>query len=442
MKIAMVGTGYVGLVSGVGFAEMGNDVICVDIDENKITKLKSGIPVIYEPGLEDLLKRNIKQERVKFTSDITEAVKESDIIFIAVGTPPGDDGKAELKYVFQVAEEVASHMTEYKILVNKSTVPVGTGEKVRNIVAETLKKRNLDLDFDVVSNPEFLKEGSAIDDFLKPDRIVIGTESQKSKDLMHRLYNPFVRNGHPIIDMDVKSSEMTKYAANSMLATKISFMNEVSRLCHKVGADVEMVRQGIGSDARIGFHFIYPGLGYGGSCFPKDVEAFMRTGEENNETMRILEAVHAVNKEQRNFFLNNVLEHFNNDVKGLTFAVWGLAFKPGTDDMREAPSIDIINALLERGAKVRAFDPVAIEVAKTVFKEGSDLEYIDTQYDVLNKADALLIITDWKPFREPNFDRIKSLLVNPLIFDGRNQYEPEVMKEYGFQYFSIGRKKV
>lgn len=438
MKIGVVGTGYVGLVSGTGFAEMGNTVYCIDTDNEKIEKLKKGILPIYEPGLEELVLKNYEAERLKFSTDISVAVKEADILFICVGTPPDEDGRADLQYVLQVAEQIGEHMEDYKVVVTKSTVPVGTGEKVKATLKAKLQERNHNIDFDVVSNPEFLKEGAAVEDFMRPDRIVVGVSSDKAKDLMDKLYAPFVRNGHPVYFMDVASSEMTKYAANAMLATKISFMNEISRLCEKMGADVNNVRKGIGSDPRIGFHFIYPGLGYGGSCFPKDVKALFSTGLENGEDMKILRAVEDVNQSQREWFLQKILSHYNGNVEGKTFGLWGLAFKPGTDDMREAPSVFLVNELTKRGAKVLAYDPVAKETAKHAIGDNQNITYVEKSYDALDGVDSMILATEWREFREPDFDKIKSLMKEPVVFDGRNQYVVNDMKDRGFTYYLVG----
>lgn len=442
MKIGVIGTGYVGLVTGTCFAEMGNEVICLDIDQKKIDRLKEGVIPIYEPGLEDMVIRCYKEKRLSFSTDYSQTTRQSDIIFIAVGTPPGEDGSADLNYVLKAAESIAQNMDSYKVIVNKSTVPVGTGIRVKEAIQKVLEKRKVDFGFDVVSNPEFLKEGTAIDDFMRPDRIVVGVESEKSHQMMARLYEPFVRNGHPILFMDVFSSEMTKYAANAMLATKISFINEVSRVCEKLGADVEKVRKGIGADKRIGHHFIYPGLGYGGSCFPKDVKALLKTGQTLDEPMFILDAVEKVNHLQRKHYIDRVLGFFKNQLQGKKIGIWGLAFKPGTDDIREAPSIDLIESLLKAGAFIRAYDPVAAENVKNHFKNHPNLTFVEEQYGATDGVDALCIVTEWKSFREPDFAKIKAKMVNPVVFDGRNQYNPEEMKELGFKYFCIGRKSV
>jgi len=429
----------VGLVTGACFAEMGNDVWCVDIDEKKIENLKKGIIPIYEPGLEDMVKRNFNGGRLKFTTDIGEGLEDTLFIFIAVGTPPDEDGSADLQHVLAVAREVGKRMQKYLIIVNKSTVPVGTADRVRDTVRDELNARDRgDLEFDVVSNPEFLKEGAAIDDFMRPDRIIIGTDNVRTAELMKELYAPFVRNGHPIFVMNIKSAELTKYAANAMLATRISFMNELSRLCEIAGADIESIRLGIGSDSRIGMPFLYAGLGYGGSCFPKDVKALIHTSKEFGLGADILAAVEKVNQEQRLYFVERVSAHFKGDLKNRLFGVWGLSFKPQTDDMREAPAIEIIGALRDRGASFRVYDPVAMELAKTMLGE-KNIEYVSNYYDVLKDADALLLITEWNQFRRPDFERMKSIMKNPLIFDGRNQYDLMKMKERGFDYFSIGR---
>lgn len=447
MNICVIGTGYVGLVAGTCFAESGNDVICVDIDAKKVERLNNGEVPIYEPGLEELVKRNREDGRLRFTTDLSLAVRESLICFIAVGTPPGEDGSADLKYVIEVAKGIGISMDGYRVIVDKSTVPVGTADKVKKAVQVELQKRGVDHGFDVVSNPEFLKEGAAIDDFMKPDRVVIGLDSQKAAEIMEELYSPFVRTNKPILVMDIKSAEMTKYAANAMLATKISFINEIANLCELVGADVANVRRGIGSDSRIGFEFLFPGVGYGGSCFPKDVQAIVRTGSEHGYELKILKAVEVVNYRQKEVLAERILRHFQWSVvsgqgsarplEGKTIGVWGLSFKPRTDDMREAPSITIINMLLNAGARVKAHDPEAMDEAKKVF--GNGIEYMKDNYEVVRDADALVIITEWNEFRRPNFDRMKGLMKSPVIFDGRNIYEPKEMKEHGFTYYGIGR---
>jgi UDPglucose 6-dehydrogenase len=436
MKIAIVGSGYVGLVTGACFSEVGIDVVCVDINKQKIEDLNNGIIPIYEPGLEEMLHRNMKKGRLIFTTNIAEAIKDSEVLFIAVGTPPDEDGSADLKYVLAVARDCGKYMEDYLLVVTKSTVPVGTAEKVRNALQDELSKRNVDIEFDVASNPEFLKEGAAIDDFLKPDRIVIGMESPRAKDLMKSLYKPFTLNGHPIIFMDIVSAEMTKYAANAMLAVKISFINDIANLCEIVGADINLVRKGIGSDSRIGNKFIYPGIGYGGSCFPKDVQALIRTAGENNYDLRVLKAVEAVNTDQKMVIFNKIIKFFNGNISGKTIALWGLSFKPQTDDMREAPSLVIIKKLLEAGAKVKAYDPVAIKEAKHHF--GDSITYCEDQYETLIDADCLAILTEWPEFKFPSFRIVKKLLNNPVVFDGRNIYDKNEMKENGFHYFCIG----
>jgi len=424
MHITVIGSGYVGLVDGACFAETGNHVICVDVDASKIDKLNQGIIPIYEPGLDNLIKKNVEQERLSFTTDIAAAVKKSDICFISVGTPPGEDGSADLQYVLAAAKSIGEAMEQY--------TPVGTAENVKNTISKLT-----DIEFDVVSNPEFLKEGAAISDFMKPDRIIIGAESEQAFEKMRQLYKPFTLTGAPIIEMDPKSAEMTKYAANSMLATRISFMNEIANLCDTVGADVDKVRRGIGSDERIGMRFLFPGIGYGGSCFPKDVKALIRTGDEHKNEMSVLKTVEEVNQKQRVLFLNKIIKHYHNDLKGKTFAVWGLSFKPKTDDMREAPAIEIINSLLDQGAAVRATDPVAIDEAKKVF--GTNIEYIENNYDCLIGCDAMILLTEWHEYREPDFNQIKKVLKEPLIFDGRNQYERSILEDLGYKYYCIGR---
>ena len=439
MKIAVIGTGYVGLVTGTCFAEVGIDVTCVDIDVNKIENLKKGILPIFEPGLEEMVVRNHKEGRLNFSSDLSNSIKDCDVAFIAVGTPPGEDGSADLKNVLAVAAGIGQHMNEYGVVVTKSTVPVGTAKKVKMAVSQELDKRGLDIDFDVASNPEFLKEGAAIEDFLKPDRIVVGLESDRAEEIMKRLYKPFLLNGHPIIFMDIPSAQMTKYAANAMLATKISFMNDIANLCEIMGADVNHVRKGIGSDPRIGNKFIYPGIGYGGSCFPKDVKALAKTAHEHGYKMQILEAVESVNDFQKSVLFTKIKKHFGS-LNGKHFAMWGLAFKPKTDDMREAPSLVIIDKLLAEGATVKAYDPVAMHEAKKTL--GSSITYATAQYEALNDADALLIVTEWPEFRSPKFEEMGSRLKHKVIFDGRNIYEPEEMAEYGFSYECIGRAKI
>lgn len=432
MKVCIIGSGYVGLVAGACFADTGNTVTCADIDEGKIAGLKENILPIFEPGLQEIVVRNQDDGRLIFTTDVAKAVRDNDVIFIAVGTPPGEDGSADLQHVCAVAETIGENLNGYKVIVDKSTVPVGTADTVRDLIRSKTEE-----EFAVVSNPEFLKEGAAINDFVKPDRVVIGTDDERARQIMARLYEPFQRTSNRIIFMDVRSAEMTKYAANAMLATRISFMNEVARLCEDVGADVNAVRMGIGSDPRIGPKFLFPGVGFGGSCFPKDVRALMGTGARFNHEMHILRAVFAVNERQKMRLVERVVEHFGEDLSGMTFAVWGLAFKPNTDDMREAPSITIINALIERGAKIRATDPVAIENARKDF--GETIDYVDNDYDTVEGADALLVVTEWSEYRNPDFDRLKALLKNPVIFDGRNLYDPGRMAEQGITHYSIGR---
>ncbi len=439
MKISVIGTGYVGLVTGTCFAEMGNTVTCVDIDEQKIAKLKKGIIPIYEPGLEEMVLENYKRQTLHFTTDIKEALQHSDICFIAVGTPMGEDGSADLQYVLAVARSIGEHMTHHMYVIDKSTVPVGTAEKVKATIQEELDRRGSDLTFDVISNPEFLKEGAAIEDFMKPDRVVVGADNEEAFEVMRELYAPFTKNHDRFVAMDVKSAEMTKYAANAMLATKISFMNEIANICERVGANVNMVRKGIGSDSRIGFSFIYPGCGYGGSCFPKDVQALARTAKDFGYTPKILDAVEEVNYAQKRVLADKVIKRFGEDLSGKTFAVWGLAFKPETDDMREASSITIINELTKRGAKIKAYDPKAEHEAKTFYlKDNKDVEYVQSKYDALSDADAMLLITEWKEFRSPDFDEMKLRLKNPIIFDGRNQYKQSTMEKRGFEYYQIG----
>jgi len=436
MKIVIVGTGYVGLVTGTCFSEVGIDVTCVDIDEKKIEGLKKGIIPIYEPGLEDMVHRNVEKGRLSFSTDLASTLDGAEVIFSAVGTPPDEDGSADLKYVLDVARQVGRSMTDYILMVTKSTVPVGTAAKVRNAIQEELDKRGAKIGFDVASNPEFLKEGAAVDDFLKPDRIVVGVESVKAENIMKRLYKPFTLNGHPVIFMDVPSAEMTKYAANSMLATKISFMNDIANLCEIMGADVNMVRKGIGSDSRIGKKFIYPGIGYGGSCFPKDVKAIIHTAQQNGYNLRVLRAVEEVNDDQKSVLFNKLYKYYDGDLKGKTVAMWGLSFKPQTDDMREAPSLVLIEKLLAAGVKVKAYDPVAMEEAKR--KIGDAIEFVKDKEEALIDADALMMVTEWPEFRFPNFNVVKKLIKKPVIFDGRNVYDIEEMAGSGFDYFCIG----
>lgn len=438
MKIAVVGTGYVGLVTGTCFAEVGIDVTCIDIDQKKIDNLHQGILPIYEPGLEEMVSRNVEKGRLHFSTNLAESIKDCDVAFIAVGTPPGEDGSADLKYVLAVARGIGEHMSNYGVIVTKSTVPVGTAAKVRAEIEQALAKRGASIEFDVASNPEFLKEGAAIDDFLKPDRIVVGVASERAEEVMTKLYKPFLLNGHPIIFMDIPSAEMTKYAANSMLATKISFMNDVANLCEIMGADVNMVRRGIGSDARIGTKFIYPGIGYGGSCFPKDVKALIKTAQENGYDMQVLRAVESVNEDQKSVLFNKVNKHFGGDLRGLKMAIWGLSFKPKTDDMREAPSLVIIEKLLAAGCTVTAYDPVSMPEAKHSL--GDSITYAKDEFAALIDADALLVVTEWPDFRSPNFDVIARLMKQKIIFDGRNIYEANELKALGFAYHCIGVK--
>ena len=433
MKITVVGTGYVGLVSGTCFAETGNQVVCVDIDENKVKRMQAGEVPIYEPGLEVLFERNTKQERLTFTTDLKAGIEDAEVIFLALPTPPGADGSADLSFVLKVADDLSKMITDYKVIVDKSTVPVGTAEKVHAKLAQNLDESL----FDVVSNPEFLREGVAVDDFMKPDRVVIGTSSKKAQDIMLRLYEPFVRQGNPIIMMDERSAEMTKYAANSYLATRITFMNEIANLCDKLGANVDMVRKGMGSDGRIGKRFLFPGVGYGGSCFPKDVQALAKTANEVAYDFRILNSVMSVNEDQKKILSQRIINYFGGNVEGKTIAIWGLAFKPNTDDIREAPALTIIKDLLSAGAHVKAFDPEATDNVRAIF--GDQIEFGETQYEVLENADALAIVTEWQVFRTPNFDKIKDLLINPAIFDGRNVFDVNRMRGMGFYYESIGR---
>ena len=434
MQLCIIGTGYVGLITGACLSEMGNYVICVDNDEEKLKKLKNGITPLYEPGLEELILANVSEGRLEFTNDLNYAVKKSIACFIAVGTPSGDDGSCDLSFVLSVANDIGKAMSEcneYKIIVDKSTVPVGT----HKLVEEEIKK-NYKGEFDVVSNPEFLKQGAAVDDFLKPDRVVIGSESEKAIDIMREIYNPFTRTGNPIIIMDIKSAEMTKYAANAFLATKISFANEMANISEKVGANADLVRIGMSSDKRIGNQFLFHGLGYGGSCFPKDVQALIKTASDFGIDSDLLKATHKVNVNQRKNFVNKILKHYNNDIKNKIFAVWGLAFKPRTNDMRESPAITIINMLLDKGAKIKAYDPKAMETAKSIFAD--KIIYASNSYDVLDNADALILITEWNEFKRPSFDKIKSKLKEPIIFDGRNQYDKNRMTDRGIKYISLG----
>jgi len=436
MKITIVGTGYVGLVTGTCFSEVGIDVTCVDVDQAKIEGLKKGVIPIYEPGLEEMVHRNISKGRLHFSTRLSETLDGTSVVFIAVGTPPDEDGSADLKYVLGVAREIAASMNDYLLVVTKSTVPVGTAEKVRKALRETLEARGVDIPFDVASNPEFLKEGAAVDDFLKPDRIVVGLDSRRAEDIMNQLYKPFTMNGHPVIFMDIPSAEMTKYAANAMLATKISFINDIANLCEIVGANVNLVRKGIGSDSRIGPKFIYAGIGYGGSCFPKDVKALIKTAREHNYPLRVLQAVEDVNDDQKSVLFHKAMSYFNGELKGKTIALWGLSFKPQTDDMREAPALVLIDLLRKEGARVKAYDPVAMDEARR--RMGDAVELVPDQYEALIDADALFLATEWPEFRVPNFGVMKRLMKHPVIFDGRNVYEAQRVKDNGFDYFCIG----
>jgi len=439
MKITVIGTGYVGLVSGTCLADVGNDVLCLDLDAAKIRMLNEGGIPIYEPGLEAMVRKNEAAGRLRFTTDIEAAVGHGVLQFIAVGTPPDEDGSADLQYVVAAARNVGRYMDAYKVVVDKSTVPVGTADKVRAAIAEELQARAVKIDFSVVSNPEFLKEGAAVDDFMKPDRIVVGAEDARAIALMRELYAPFQRNHERLIVMDVKSAELTKYAANAMLATRISFMNELANLAEKLGADIELVRKGIGSDPRIGFHFLYPGVGYGGSCFPKDVQALIRTAQDTGQALQVLQAVEAANEAQKGVLAQKITKRLGKDLGGLTFALWGLAFKPNTDDMREAPSLVLIAELLARGASIRAYDPVATHEARRILGEDSRISYASTPMEALDGADVLAIVTEWKEFRSPDFAAIKAKLKTPVIFDGRNLYDPATPRKAGLEYFAIGR---
>lgn len=448
MKITIIGVGYVGLVSGISFSEMGNRVVCVDIDKKKIEDLKQGRAPIYEPGLTKMIMRNHRAERLHFTTDLKPSVEKSHLLFITVGTPPKANGQVDLSCVFRVAEDIGKYINEHKIVVIKSTVPIGSSQQVQEIIKAQIRKRVENtgienIEFDMVSNPEFLKEGTALKDFMCPDRIVIGTHSEKAKKIMGQLYAPFLHNDHSLLTMDLSSSELTKYAANAMLATKISFMNEISRICEKVGADIQKVRHGIGADQRIGLAFTCAGLGYGGSCFPKDIKALSITGHNNNEKMVLLNAVEEVNRTQRIWFEEKIINHFNRDLRRRKVALWGLAFKPGTDDVREAPSMDLIQTLLKYGAQVIAYDPVAIKKARKIIHENPpQLLYTDRPYQALEGADALVLATEWREFQEPDFEQIKELMNCPCIFDGRNQYDLKVMEEQGFHYTSVGRQDI
>ncbi|MCB1957582.1 MAG: UDP-glucose/GDP-mannose dehydrogenase family protein [Rhodocyclaceae bacterium] len=439
MKITVIGTGYVGLVSGACLADVGNDVLCLDVDPDKIRILQEGGIPIHEPGLEDVVRRNVQAGRLSFTTDVAEAARFGVAQFIAVGTPPDEDGSADLQYVLAAARNIARHMDDYRVVVDKSTVPVGTGDKVRAAIAEVLAERGSSLTFSVVSNPEFLKEGAALEDFMRPDRIVVGADDDRAITLMRQLYAPFQRNRDRLLVMDVKSAELTKYAANAMLATRISFMNELANLAETMGADIEWVRQGIGSDPRIGYHFLYSGCGYGGSCFPKDVKALIRTGREFGHELKVLTAVEDANDLQKHVLVNKIVARFGEDLSGRKFAMWGLAFKPNTDDMREAPSRVLVAELLKRGATVTAYDPVAMQEAERIFGDETRISYAGRPKSALDDADALIIVTEWKEFRSPDFDAIKSRLKSPVIFDGRNMYEPEVPRAFGIEYVGIGR---
>jgi UDPglucose 6-dehydrogenase len=441
MNITVIGSGYVGLVSGTCFSEMGNKVTCVDVNAEKIEKLNKGIIPIFEPGLEQMILKNVKNKNLFFTTELVEALKETEIAFIAVGTPMGDDGSADLQYVLTVAKSIGETMQKRLVVVDKSTVPIGTADKVKATIQKELDARNSDLQFDVVSNPEFLKEGAAIADFMKPDRVLIGSDNDHAIELLKQLYHPFCMSHDRFIAMDVRSAEMTKYAANAMLATKISFMNEIANICERVGADANQVRIGIGSDERIGYSFIYPGAGYGGSCFPKDVKALRKIAEENGYKANLIASVENVNDAQKLVIAQKIVARFGEDLTGFTFGIWGLAFKPGTDDMREAPSIYVIKELVKRGAKIKAYDPKAVNEAKKHYlKDILNINYFESKYDVLKDSNALILLTEWKEFRSPDFDEIKSQLINPIIFDGRNQYNAFNIEEKGFEYFQIGKK--
>ncbi len=440
MNITVIGSGYVGLVSGTCFSEMGNKVTCVDIDAKKIEQLNNGVLPIYEPGLEQMVLKNIKNKNLFFTTDLSTGIVDAEIVFIAVGTPMGDDGSADLQYVLAVAKSIGLSMGKRLVIVDKSTVPIGTADKVKSTIQSELNKRGVLIDFDVVSNPEFLKEGAAIADFMKPDRVVVGADSDYAINLMKELYHPFCMSHDRFIAMDVRSAEMTKYAANAMLATKISFMNEIANICEKVGADANQVRIGIGSDSRIGYSFIYPGAGYGGSCFPKDVKALKKIAEENGYKANLITSVENVNDAQKLVIAKKIVKRFGENLTGLTFGLWGLAFKPGTDDMREAPAIYVVNELVKRGAKIKAYDPKAIEEAQHFYLKGiKEVEYLDSKYEVLKGSEALILLTEWKEFRSPDFQEIKSQLKQPIIFDGRNQYNRFKLEEKGFEYFQIGK---
>jgi UDPglucose 6-dehydrogenase len=435
MKIAVVGTGYVGLVTGTCFAETGNTVTCIDIDQEKVKKLNNGKITIYEPGLEQLFERNLKQERLSFTTNLAEGIQDAKVIFLALPTPPGEDGSADLKYILKVADDLGPLLNDYTVIVDKSTVPVGTADKVRQRIA-----RRATVEFDVVSNPEFLREGVAVEDFMKPERVVIGTSAARARKLMENLYAPYVRQGNPLVFMDERSAELTKYAANSFLAVKISFMNEIANLCELLGADVDAVRKGIGTDSRIGKRFLFPGIGYGGSCFPKDVQALAKSADDAQYDFKILKAVMQINATQKTKLIDSIREHYNGDLRGKTIAVWGLSFKPHTDDIREAPALDNIEELLSEGVKIKAHDPEAMENVKRLF--GDRIQYCDNPYDCAEGADAIFIATEWPEFRTPDFERLNAGLKSKVIFDGRNVYELDVMREQGYTYFSIGREAI
>lgn len=439
MKIVIIGTGYVGLVTGTCLAETGIEVVCIDINDDKIQNLRKGIIPIYEPGLEPLVKKNIEKKRLLFDTSIKEHIADAEIIIIAVGTPPGEDGSADLTYVLNAAKDIGTTMSSYKVIVTKSTVPIGTSRKVKEVVQRELKNRKLDIDFDVASNPEFLKEGAAVEDFLKPDRIILGVESDRSVKILNKLYHPFLLNGHPIIFMDIASAELTKYAANCMLATKISFMNDLANLCDVVGADINAVRKGIGSDPRIGNKFIYPGIGFGGSCFPKDVKALIKTGKDYGYSLELVQAVENVNNRQKDMLLKKMMKHFNNNLRDKVFGILGLSFKPNTDDVRESPALKIIEQLLQHGAKLKAYDPVAIKEAEKVL--GTRIDYGQDMYDVLIDANGLILATEWSEFRILNYHLLSRIMKEKIIFDGRNIYDPEDVMENGFVYYGIGRKK-
>ncbi len=437
MKIAVVGTGYVGLVSGTCFAEMGVDVTCVDIDKNKIKKLQSGIIPIYEPGLEDMVKRNMKENRLHFTTNLSEVINDVELVFSAVGTPPDEDGSADLQYVLSVAKQFGQTITKYNVLVTKSTVPVGTANNVKEVIQQELNKRNIEIAFDVASNPEFLKEGAAIKDFMSPDRVVVGVESERAKELMTKIYRPFLLNNFRVIFTDIPSAEMIKYASNSMLATRISFMNDIANLCEIVGADVNMVRKGVGSDSRIGNKFLYPGCGYGGSCFPKDVQALIKTAQRHGYQMRVLQAVESVNESQKKVLFDKLRKHYNNNLKNKTVTLWGLSFKPETDDMRQATSLVIMDLLLQAGCKINVYDPIAMEECKRIM--GNKVHYANDMYDALDNSDALLLLTEWKQFRMPSWSVVKKLMNKAVVFDGRNIYDAKELKENNIVYYCIGR---